>query len=132
MSKLTVPTNNPHRKTKLPDIYAETTEGGDILVVANKKARFLINKWFDDGDPLPWDTVGGGVLTSPRYLAIEIGRGPVPQLILAQGHQHGLLAMFKCISCPEHHVLDDATAARFLEEGAFFAEGVHIAFSDKH
>jgi hypothetical protein len=110
------------KRTDLPDAYAES-DGNNTLVVANKKARRFLNRHFDKHPPR-WDTVGGGVFTSPQYRAIQIEDGPGPQVLLAAVHRAGMVVMFKCISCPHLHTLTDEKATQFLREAEACAEWV--------
>jgi hypothetical protein len=106
----------------LPDAYAESRDGNTLLV-ANKKARKVLEKVFSKPRPR-WGTVGGEALTSPEYRAIEVEDGPAPQVMLAAVHQAGLRVMFKCATCPEHHILDDAMAERFVKEAEALGQRV--------
>jgi hypothetical protein len=100
--------------TPLPDAYAESRDGRTLLV-ANKKARKFLDTCCEPRID-EWSTVGGGVFTSPKYRAVEIEDAPGAQVILAAIHQAGLRVMFRCVSCPKLHTVDDATAERFLKE----------------
>jgi hypothetical protein len=117
-----IATKQPDHKP-LPDVYAESGDDGYTTIVANRRARKLINKHFEKPRPL-WGCVGGDVFTSPEYRAVGIGDGPVPQVLLAVAHQAGMKAMFKCLSCPQLHTMTDETAARFLKEAEASAERV--------
>jgi hypothetical protein len=108
-------------QTKLPDAYAES-DGTNTTIVCNKAARSALAKHVEPR--LQWRGVGGGVLTSPVYRAVQVGDGAAPEVMLSVIHQAGLRVMFKCIKCPEIHIMTDATAERFLKEAEAAAERV--------
>jgi hypothetical protein len=103
----------------LPEVYSEPTDSGFVTIVANKKARRFINECFDS--PLRWNRVKSEYLTSPKYRAVGIGDGPVPQAILSHCHQAGFKTMFMCAKCSELHVMDDEKAERLLFEATAMA-----------
>jgi hypothetical protein len=105
----------------LPDVYAEQVDDAEVVIVANKKARRLINKRFVGGR-LPWSRIDGSeYLASPEDRAVGFGVGPLPDLILSNCHQAGLSAAFHCRSCDDLHFVDDAMAERFVRKAEPFA-----------
>jgi hypothetical protein len=115
-----IPTEHTDRKTKLPDIYVET-QGDRAVIVANKRARRLINEHVDP--PLPWWRIhGSDYLKSPEYRCVAIENGPISQLTLAIAHQGGMRAEFLCSDCDRLHVVNDEMAEKFVTEAAASAE----------
>jgi hypothetical protein len=96
----------------LPDVYVEKTSDNQmVVVVANKKARRLLNKSFD-GNPPRWAKMADdNVLTSPEYRAIEVGGSDcIVAAMVCCVHAAGFRAMFWCEDCRDSHLVDDAMA----------------------
>lgn len=111
----------------LPDAYAEPGSDGYTTIVANKKAREVLEKGFDKPGPRWRKVRGSNILKSPEYRCLGIEDRPLPQILLSVIHQAGLMAMFTCTNCDKLHIMDDEQAARFLKEAEFFAVNVHAA-----
>ena len=97
----------------LPDAYSQKNNDGLVVVVANKKARRVLNANFKGSRPYWGKTVGDNLLTSPTYRAIEIEDGPAMFAMLCTLHRAGLTVAYRCRDCDRIHTVDDEVAAIF-------------------
>lgn len=91
MSEIAPMTDNPSP----PDLYVEPQESS-FVVVANRKARKIINKAFEKPRP-QWGTVtGSSLLRSLEYRTLEIAEGGEAGIaaILCAAHRAGLFASY--------------------------------------
>jgi hypothetical protein len=101
--------------SNLPDIYIEKTSTGQVMVVANEKARHLFNK-ASMGNLPQWSKMADGqLLTSPEFRAIEVGGVEDGGYVIAAAmvscvYAAGLRAMVWCENCRTGHLVDDAMA----------------------
>jgi hypothetical protein len=83
--------------TTKPDALIQSDGKGLVGVVANEKARRLINKLIE-GPGLHWRDIESSddFLTSPEYLAFEIEEGPAVWAMACALHQDGLALLYWC------------------------------------
>lgn len=110
----------------LPDAVCLSGRPGCALLVANKKARRILNEGFERPQP-QWSGVentAGNILTSPEYRAPEIERGPGLCAMLCALHEAGCALMYSCDECDCLHSVDDKAAKTFRHIAISGAEGV--------
>jgi hypothetical protein len=99
---------------KLPDAFVQ--EGDDehaIVLVANRKARRVLNRHFEGGPPTWLEVAGEFGVKSPACRAIEIEKGPVVAAMLVALHRAGLSSHYWCEDCQHMHRVDDQAAEMF-------------------
>jgi len=108
-----------------PDMYVEPRDDSFVLV-ANKKARKVLNCRFSKPPPRWASIKGSDYLKSPEYRALLIGVGGESVIagMLCAVHEAGLLAMFMCGKCRDLHIVDDEQARRLSFQPIEGAEGV--------
>jgi hypothetical protein len=112
--------------TDKPDFYVEP-QGDHIVLVANKRARAVLNQGFEKPRPR-WLSMEGRseFLTSPEYRCIVIssaGHGLATAMLYVT-YKAGLSTMFKCTKCAKLHIVDDKQAEHLLARTMETADGV--------
>jgi hypothetical protein len=108
----------------LPDVCTEL-RNDIVIVVANKKAREVLNQGFEKPRPR-WGSITDGPFSSSEYRAITLDGDWSPMLaaMLCAVHLAGLQAMFMCEHCRKLHLVDDERAKRVWFHAIEGAKGV--------
>jgi hypothetical protein len=91
------------------DAYGEQ-EGDRYLILANEKARGIINKAFEGAPDIPWAPVD-----DPPYLGMAVGDRTEGWVLLCAVFNAGLIAQHWCEECDGWHTITKKSAEQFLE-----------------
>jgi hypothetical protein len=89
--------------SNLPDAYCEAQRGETILV-ANKKARKLLNAQFEKPGPR-WGKVRSDLIRPPEYRALILEAGPCLAAMLVALFDAGFEVMYQCTECDAVHTM---------------------------
>jgi hypothetical protein len=108
----------------LPDALCHKSDDpGSMPLVANKRARRVLNKAFEKPRPQRRKvTTIDGCLTDHR--AIEVGKSAALCAMLCALHDAHLEVLYWCEDCGNHHPLEDEDAKRLWYIAISGAEGV--------
>ena len=90
------------------DIYGEQSAGEPYLILANEKARSIINETVDGGD-LPWEEAD-----DPPFLGLAVDRTS-GLIMLCNAFAKGLVAKHWCEECDGWHTITKESVQHFFE-----------------
>ena len=110
------------KDTPLPDVFTQPEPDG-VTVVANRRARRLLNSHYEKPAPR-WSKIkGGGWSAEYRAIQLQGDCESVVQAMLCTAHDAGMSAMFMCGKCDELHVVTDEMAKRFWFDAVAGSDG---------
>ncbi len=91
------------------DIYGEQSADEPYLILANEKARSIINEMTADGEDFSWEEAD-----DPPYLGLAVDRTS-GIIMLCTVFERGLVAKHWCEACEAWHPVTKESAKHFWE-----------------